>query len=59
MAENPTSLTRDQKVENLILNYSMIVMSTFEDMFADLAAKLAEGLAQDSGDGRRDDWDRP
>lgn len=40
------SPTRDQKVENLILNYSMIVMSTFEEMFASLAAKLADTMGE-------------
>jgi len=43
----PTSssgLTRDEKVENLVTNFSMIMMGMFEGVFAAMAAGLAGAL---------------
>jgi hypothetical protein len=37
-------LTRDEKVENLVMNFSMIMMGMFEGVFAQLAAGMAEAL---------------
>ncbi len=39
-------LTRDEKVENLVLNFSMIMMGMFEGAFAALAAGMAETLSK-------------
>jgi hypothetical protein len=53
-------LTRDEKVENLLVNFSMIMMGMFEGVFAALAAGMADSLtktaealteAMDSGKG--------
>ena len=41
-----TMMTRDQKVENLLFNYSMILMATFEEAFASLASTMTEALAK-------------
>ena len=39
-----SELTRDEKVENLVLNFSMIMMGMFEGAFAALAAGMATAL---------------
>ncbi len=41
-------MTRDEKVENLVLNYPMIQMSLLEGAFANLASKMGEALVQGS-----------
>ncbi|MGD0636414.1 MAG: hypothetical protein ABSA72_00040 [Nitrososphaerales archaeon] len=45
MAHQGASATRDEKVVNLMTNYTMLFASMFEDAFADLAAKMAETVA--------------
>ena len=42
MAEKGTALTRDEKLENLIMNHSMIFMGMFEDAFSAIAEKMTE-----------------
>ncbi len=42
------SPTRDEKAENLVLNYSMILMSAFEDAFVKLASTMSEALVKRS-----------
>jgi hypothetical protein len=42
-AENE-AITRDEKAKNLVLNYSMIMMGLFEDVFAGLASKMSEAM---------------
>jgi len=39
-----SELTRDEKVENLVLNFSMIMMGIFEGVFAALAAGMATAM---------------
>lgn len=41
---SPRNLSRDQKVENLIRNHSMVVMGMFEEAFEDVADKLTEAM---------------
>jgi len=43
---NNRVMTRDEKVENLLFNYSMILMATFEAAFANLASTMTEALAK-------------
>jgi hypothetical protein len=38
-------LTRDEKVENLVMNFSMIMMGMFEGVFTALASGMADALA--------------
>jgi len=38
-------LTRDEKVENLVMNFSMIMMGMFEGVFTALATGIADALA--------------
>jgi hypothetical protein len=38
--------TRDEKVENLITNFSMIMMGMFEGVFATIASGLADALTK-------------
>jgi len=40
----PKALTRDEKAENLVLNYSMIMMALFEGTFETLASKMSEAV---------------
>jgi len=42
----PHESTRDEKVENLITNLSMIMMGMFEGVFATLASGLADALTK-------------
>jgi len=42
MTHQGPSPTRDEKVVNLMTNYTMLFASMFEDVFADLVAKMAE-----------------
>jgi hypothetical protein len=39
-------LSRDEKVENLVINFSMIMMGMFEGVFAAMAAGMATALSQ-------------
>jgi hypothetical protein len=39
-------LTRDEKVENLITNFSMIMMGIFEGVFTSMAAGLADAMSK-------------
>jgi hypothetical protein len=39
-------LTRDEKLENLIMNHSMVFMGMFEEAFSTLAEKMTEALAE-------------
>ena len=39
-------LSRDEKVENLIVNFSMIMMGMFEGVFAAMAAGMATALSK-------------
>jgi hypothetical protein len=42
----PAELTRDEKVENLIMNFSMIMMGMFEGVFTAIAKGLAEVMSK-------------
>jgi hypothetical protein len=42
----PQGQTRDEKVENLLMNFSMIMMGMFEGVFAALAAGMADALTK-------------
>ena len=62
MPSSAHQLSRDEKVENLVVNFSMIMMGMFEGVFAALAAGMADALtktaealteAMDSGSGPR------
>jgi len=46
VSDNSGTMTRDEKVENLLFNYSMILMATFEEAFANLASTMTEALAK-------------
>jgi hypothetical protein len=39
-------LTRDEKVENLVMNFSMIMMGMFEGVFAALAGGMADAMTK-------------
>jgi hypothetical protein len=45
MAGQGSGLTRDEKLENLIMNHSMVFMGMFEEAFSALAEKMTEALA--------------
>jgi len=42
-------LTRDEKVENLVINFSMIMMGMFEGVFTALATGLTAALSETAG----------
>ena len=44
----PTS-TRDEKLENLITNHSMIFMGMFEEAFSTIAEKMTQALSEGAG----------
>ena len=44
MVDKEGRLARDEKLENLIMNHSMIFMSMFEEAFSALADKMTEAL---------------
>jgi hypothetical protein len=46
VSDNKRVMTRDEKVENLLFNYSMILMATFEAAFANLASTMTDALAK-------------
>ena len=46
MVDKGRRLTRDEKLENLVMNHSMILMSMFEEAFSTLADKMTETLAK-------------
>jgi hypothetical protein len=72
MVKQAASPTRDEKLENLIMNHSMIFMGMFEEAFASIAEKMtgvldkggaamAEalgGVSSGSGDSGADDVDK-
>ena len=39
-----STLTRDEKVRNLIVNHAMVFMGMFEEAFADIAEKMTEAM---------------
>jgi hypothetical protein len=45
MVGQGSGLTREEKLENLIMNHSMVYMGMFEEVFSTLAEKLTEALA--------------
>lgn len=46
MPDSKRELTRDDKVENLIVNHTMIAMSLFEGAFTAMAAGMAEAVSK-------------
>ena len=49
MADKAGAVTRDEKVENLIMNHSMIFMGMFEEAFSTLAERMTEAMAVGAG----------
>jgi len=49
MPSAPGSPTRDEKLENLIVNHSLIFMGMFEEAFADIAEKMTEAMGKAAG----------
>ena len=45
VAKKTASLSRDKKIENLIVNHSLIFMGMFEEAFADIAEKMTEAMS--------------
>jgi len=45
VVDNASRPTRDEKLENLIMNHSMIFMGMFEEAFSTLAEKMTEAMA--------------
>lgn len=45
MAGNAESLTRDEKIKNLITNHTLIFMGMFEEAFSTIAEKLTETMS--------------
>lgn len=45
MSDKGSSLTRDEKLENIIMNHSMIFMGMFEEAFSAIAEKMTEVMA--------------
>jgi hypothetical protein len=45
MVKKGASPTRDEKLENIIMNHSMIFMGMFEEAFATIADKMTEVMA--------------
>lgn len=46
MVRRGASPTRDEKLENLIMNHSMIFMGMFEEAFFTIAEKITEAIAE-------------
>jgi hypothetical protein len=46
MVKRRANPTKDEKLENLIMNHSMIFMGMFEEAFANIADKMTEVLAK-------------
>jgi hypothetical protein len=46
VSDKSRTVTRDEKIENLLFNYSMILMATFEEAFANLASTMTDALAK-------------
>ncbi len=46
MPSGSSDLSRDDKVENLVFNFSMIMMGMFEGVFAAMAAGMATALSK-------------
>jgi hypothetical protein len=49
MAKRQPGPTRDEKLENLIMNHSMIFMGMFEEAFSTIAEKMTEAMAMGAG----------
>ena len=49
MAKRRPTPTRDEKLENLIMNHSMIFMGMFEEAFSTVAEKMTEALYEGAG----------
>ncbi len=49
MARRARAPTRDEKLENLITNHSVIFMAMFEEAFSTIAEKLTEAIATGAG----------
>jgi len=49
MARRRPPSTRDEKVENLIMNHSMIFMGMFEEAFSAIAEKMTEAWSEGAG----------
>lgn len=49
MVKRPPASTRDEKLENLIMNHSMIFMGMFEEAFSTIAEKMTEALSEGAG----------
>jgi len=49
MAKRRPSSSRDEKLQNLIMNHSMIFMGMFEEAFSTLAEKMTEALSEGAG----------
>jgi len=50
MVDRPSRHTRDEKLENLIVNHSMIFMGTFEESFSAIADRMTEASVEDTSD---------
>ncbi|HEV2390580.1 MAG TPA: hypothetical protein VGS04_07650, partial [Nitrososphaerales archaeon] len=48
MVKRRTS-TREEKLENLIMNHSMIFMGMFEEAFSDIAERMTAALSEGAG----------
>jgi len=49
MVKRRPASTRDEKLENLIMNHSMIFMGMFEEAFSAVAEKMTEALSEGAG----------
>jgi hypothetical protein len=49
MAKRRPVSSRDEKLQNLIMNHSMIFMGMFEEAFSTLAEKMTEALSEGAG----------
>src|SRR6266480_1934389 len=55
MVDRPSRRTRDEKLENLIVNHTTIFMGTFEEAFSAIADRITEAAVLDTSgpkDGR-------
>jgi hypothetical protein len=51
MVDKRGPLTRDEKLENIIMNHTMILMGMFEEGFSSIAEKMAEVSTEAPGGG--------
>jgi len=49
MTKRRPASSRDEKLQNLIMNHSMIFMGMFEEAFSSLAEKMTEALSEGAG----------